>query len=500
MTTNGNEKRPLPDGWKWTTLADVCHIELGQSPPSSTYNTDGIGLPFFQGKAEFGDLSPTPVKWCSEPKKIAEAGDVLISVRAPVGSTNLNREKSCIGRGLAAIRPNAGMSNLYFLYLLRLIKQELIDKATGTTFQAISGKVLREQLVPVAPPAEQECIVAEIEKQFTRLDTAVSTLNRLQSNLDRYQASLLKAACTGQLLPQDANDEPAERLLQRILAERRQRWLAAEWQNQIERAQKKAAQAQRKAAGRPHHIRDLDPADWQILPEAEYAPYLPKNDKWQKKYKEPAAVETADLPDLPPGWVWARIEQLSTLIQYGTSDKASVDNTGVPVLRMGNIQAGELDFGDLKYMPEDWRDIDKFLLEDGDLIFNRTNSAELVGKTAVYKKHHPQTTFASYLIRVQFANGVLPDFVSFYINSIFGRMYIASVVSQQVGQANVNGTKLANMPVPLPPLAEQKRIVEEVERRLSVITATQQAIRANQTRSGRLRQSILQQAFNGRLV
>jgi type I restriction enzyme, S subunit len=144
----------------------------------------------------------------------------------------------------------------------------------------------------------------------------VSTLNRLQNTLDRYQASLLKAACTGQLLPQDANDEPADRLLQRILAERRQRWLEVEWQNQVERAQKKAAQAQRKAVGRPHNLRDLDPADWQTIPEAEYAPYLPQNDKWQKKYKEPAAVETADLPDLPPGWVWATPEQLAATEAY----------------------------------------------------------------------------------------------------------------------------------------------------------------------------------------
>jgi len=133
-------------------------------------------------------------------------------------------------------------------------------------------------------------------------------------------------------------------------------------------------------------------------------------------------------------------------------------------------------------------------------LFNRTNSAELVGKTAVYRENHPKASFASYLIRVQLHPDVLPDSVSFYINSIFGRQYIASVVSQQVGQANVNGTKLANMPIPLAPLAEQHRIVAEVERRLSVVQELEQTISASLKRATRLRQAILKRAFEGELV
>ncbi|MDJ0746498.1 MAG: hypothetical protein QNJ32_24480 [Xenococcaceae cyanobacterium MO_167.B27] len=96
----------IPSGWLITQLENFTDIVLGQSPPSSTYNTEKNGLPFFQGKAEFGNLYPTPQKWCDSPKKTANQGDVLISVRAPVGSTNICIEKSCIGRGLAAIIPN----------------------------------------------------------------------------------------------------------------------------------------------------------------------------------------------------------------------------------------------------------------------------------------------------------------------------------------------------------------------------------------------------------
>jgi type I restriction enzyme, S subunit len=108
----------IPENWFWKKLEEICEIILGQSPPSESYNTEGIGLPFYQGKAEFGMIYPTPWKWCSKPKKIAQANDILISVRAPVGPTNICLEKSCIGRGLAAIRPKGDVLNKYVLYYL----------------------------------------------------------------------------------------------------------------------------------------------------------------------------------------------------------------------------------------------------------------------------------------------------------------------------------------------------------------------------------------------
>ena len=93
----------MPPGWVEASLSDIAEITFGQSPPSSTYNEEKQGLPFYQGKLEFGEIYPTPRKWCSVPQKIAEKGDVLISIRAPVGPTNICPERSCIGRGLAAI-------------------------------------------------------------------------------------------------------------------------------------------------------------------------------------------------------------------------------------------------------------------------------------------------------------------------------------------------------------------------------------------------------------
>ena len=167
---------------------------------------------------------------------------------------------------------------------------------------------------------------------------------------------------------------------------------------------------------------------------------------------------------------------------------------------MGNIRDGELSFSDLKYLETDNPEIQKTMLSHGDLLFNRTNSAELVGKSAVYKDRYPKACFASYLIRVSFPSDTSPDYVCTLINSRHGRAYITQVRNQQVGQANVNGTKLAAMPIPLPPLAEQRRIVAEVERRLSVVQQAEGAVEANLTRAERLRQSILKRSFSGSLV
>ena len=450
--------RNLPEGWKAAALADVCLVVQGQSPPGETYNADGMGLPFLQGKAEFGETYPTAVKWCSAPTKIAQPEDVLMSIRAPVGPTNLCPAQSCIGRGLAAIRPQGDIPSKYVLYSLRATEQELRSNATGTTFEAIRGDDLRCHRIAVAPLAEQRRIVAEIETQFTRLDASVTALRRAQANLKRYRASVLKAACDGQLVPTEAelarsegrDYEPAAVLLERILAERRARW-----------------ESQEKRRG---------------------------------KYKEPSAPDTSALPELPEGWVWAAVEQLSSRIQYGTSNKADSDTSGVPVLRMGNIQKGSLDFSDLKYLPSQDTEVEKTLLANGDLLFNRTNSAELVGKSAVYREGHPLACFASYLIRVSFGEGCLPDYVCTFINSQHGRAYIGQVRSQQVGQANVNGTKLAAMTILLPPLAEQCRIVAEVERRLSVVQQAEATVEVSLARAERLRQSILKQAFSGKLV
>lgn len=141
-------------------LPDVAEIIMGQSPPGDTYNEAVDGLPFFQGKAEFGEVSPTPKKWCNAPKKIAEAGDILMSVRAPVGPTNLASTQCCIGRGLAAIRANPELLDpSYLRFALRHAEPHLASMGQGSTFAAIGRAELAKVEFPLPPLAEQRRIV-----------------------------------------------------------------------------------------------------------------------------------------------------------------------------------------------------------------------------------------------------------------------------------------------------------------------------------------------------
>ena len=212
----------LPDGWVWTTLEKISEIILGQSPPSSTYNTDGEGLPFYQGKLEFGKLYPTPQKWCTAPKKIAEKDDVFISIRAPVGPTNLCPEKSAVGRGLAAIRGLKGIQPFFILYLMRRFENEIASKGTGTTFNAITGNQLKTFQIPLPPLIEQKEIVSELEQHLSIADEAEATIDAELKRAERLRQSILKHAFSGKLVPQDPNDEPASALLEKIREEKEQ--------------------------------------------------------------------------------------------------------------------------------------------------------------------------------------------------------------------------------------------------------------------------------------
>lgn len=315
---------------------------------------------------------------------------------------------------------------------------------------SLNQKKITSLEVPLCSIEQQDEIVAEIEKQFSRLDEAVANLQRVKANLKRYKASVLKAAVEGRLVETEASIaqregrsyEAGEQLLQRILDERRAKWAL------------------------------------------------------KKKYLEPESGAQCFLIDsLPEGWVNATVEQLSQLVEYGSSSKTSDDATGIPVLRMGNIFEGELRFDDLKYLPNEHDEFPKLLMNDGDLLFNRTNSPELVGKVAVFHSKPTNYSFASYLIRVRTVTGVLPNFLAAYINSSFGRQWVKSVVTQQVGQANVNGTKLQALAVPLPPLAEQTRIVAELDRHMTIIREVESEVDVNLQRAQALRQATLSKAF-----
>ena len=444
----------LPSGWANAALEDVCAVIQGQSPPGETYNTARDGMPFLQGKAEFGSVYPEAVKWCTAPTRIAAPDDILISIRAPVGPTNLCQVESCIGRGLAAIRCPAEMPAKYILYAMRATEEELRLRSTGTTFDAIRGGDLRAHTIPLAPVAEQHRIVAEIEKQFSRLDASVAALERVRDNLKRYRESVLHAACEGRLVESEAKMartegrqyESAGELLERILKERRQTW--------------------------------------------------EQNNTGRSSYKEPTAPDVSELPDLPEGWAWATMPQLGELGRGKSRHRPRNDPRLLggphPFIQTGDIRLS----GGL--VTKHSRTYSDFGLSQSRLWPSGTLCITIAANIA-------DTGILSY-------EACFPDSVVGFISQIgqglskFLELFIRTRKDEiqrfapATAQKNINLRMLSEIAVPLPPLNEQLRIVAEVERRLLIISEAEAAVDASLNRAERLRQSVLKQAFIGHLA
>ena len=336
---------------------------------------------------------------------------------------------------------------MFFLWDKELIKHE---QGTGTTMIHVSKGSMEARDIPLPPLSEQRRVVARMDNLLGHSKSAHEELAHLPRLVDRCKQAILAAAFRGDL--------------------------TADWRA--------------KASANPSRNLSVDLA-------ATRSTYLRKAGIREKPTLPPSWKPDIDLPET---WEFVSIDQLATLVQYGSSAKTSDSLTkGVPVLRMGNIFDGQLDYGNLKYLPASHAEFPDLLLQDGDILFNRTNSAELVGKTAVYCDRGHRTSFASYLIRLRVV-GYLPVLLSAYINSAFGRQWVRSVVNQQVGQANVNGTKLRELGVPLMPMDEQRVIWSRINEALTRIeNLSKEASRAADLLD-RLDQSTLAKAFRGDLV
>lgn len=204
------------------------------------------------------------------------------------------------------------------------------------------------------------------------------------------------------------------------------------------------------------------------------------------------------MPTLPDSWIWEKLGWMTCGVEYGTAAKSS-ERGKVPVLRMGNIQNAKFDWSDLVYTSDD-EEIHKYSLRKGDVLFNRTNSPELVGKTAIYDGERP-SLFAGYLIRInQLPSIVDSQYLNFFLNSHIARKQGNRVKTDGVNQSNINGEKLSNYPFPYCSLAEQREIVKLLEEKLSVVDQMEQDTNLQIQKAETLRQSILKRAFSGKLV
>lgn len=204
------------------------------------------------------------------------------------------------------------------------------------------------------------------------------------------------------------------------------------------------------------------------------------------------------LNGLPKNWEVKKLGDITKNVEYGSAAKSKLEGR-IPVLRMGNIQNGKFDWTDLVYTDDD-AEIEKYLLKKNDVLFNRTNNPELVGKTAIYKGERP-AIFAGYLIRINRIKSLIDaDYLTYFLNSLYARNYGNSVKSFGVNQSNINGTKLKTYPIPLPPLSEQQRIVAKIEELFSELDAGVESLKTAQAQLKTYRQAVLKWAFEGKLT
>ena len=219
---------------------------------------------------------------------------------------------------------------------------------------------------------------------------------------------------------------------------------------------------------------------------------------------ESQAIESAVFHDLlhdgrgVPRWQFVRLGDLTTSSKYGVSSRAQLEPTGVPIVRMGNIVGGYLDFSDLKYVELPDEKKRKYLLCPGDVLINRTNSLELVGKAATFDRDEGDWVYASYLVRIQVdRNRVLPEYVTATINSRIGRNYVLSTARRAIGMVNINAKEMAGFPISLPPLDIQRKFVD----RLAEVRRVSQQVRKglSAANADQLSNAVLRKAFSGEL-
>ena len=220
---------------------------------------------------------------------------------------------------------------------------------------------------------------------------------------------------------------------------------------------------------------------------------LVKNQKI-KSHKPLTPINDKEKPfELPKEWIWCPLGDIANGFQYGTSSK-SLAVGKIPVLRMGNIQSGEVSWDGLVFSNDD-DEIEKYKVEDGDLLFNRTNSRELVGKTALFRGDR-QSIFAGYLVRFRMALDICPEYANFVMNSILHNEWCNEVKTDALGQSNINATKLRMFRFPLPPSLEQSIIVAKVKKLLVLCDQLEVEIANNQSHAKQLMQAVLKEAFS----
>ena len=460
VAVEGTALGEIPDVWAMTTLGEVFQWGSGGTPKRNVSEYYGGPIPW----VVIGDLRDTLVNRTANSitklgleasnARMVPVGSVLLAMYGSIGKLGIAGMELSTNQAIAFTQTGS-IYNKYLFWYLRASRSALLALGKGDTQSNISQTVVKGFPFLVAPLAEQHRIVAEIEKQFTRLDASVAALKRVRANLKRYRASVLKAACEGKLVPTEAelarvegrDYEPADRLLERILAERR-----ARWESQVKR---------------------------------------------RRSYEEPVALDTSSLPELPEGWVWSSMGQSFDVYIGSTPKRAKLEYWNGDIAW---VSSSEVAFSRIKctreYITEEGlKNSSLYVHPEGTVLLGMIGEGKTRGQVSILDipACNSQNSAA---IRVS-EPGFPPEYVFYYLWSQYE-------ATRQIGSGNnqpaLNKARVQEIAFPLPPLAEQRRIIAEVERRLSVVQQAEGTVEASLKRAERLRQSILKQAFSGKLV
>ncbi len=337
--------------------------------------------------------------------------------------------------GTKILEPKQGVIPKYLYYGTQYLVLKMPDKGYARHYQH-----LEKMDLPVPNEVEQERIVSLIEEMFSELDDGIESLNKSKTQLYAYRQAVLKNAFEGLYTTKWRGEHDASTV-----------------------AYEKALRSERIAKGNKD--------DYHLMEEIE-------------------------LPTLPNEWKWVFVGDIVSSPEYGTSKK-SLKAGRVPVIRMGNMKNGVIDWSDLVYS-NDEDDNTKLSLCKNDVLFNRTNSAEHVGKTSIYRGERG-AIFAGYIIRVNQLKEINAQYLNYFMNSPIAKKYSKLVKTDGVNQSNINSKKLLSYPFPLCVREEQDEIVYEIENRLSTCDSIEKTIDITLQQAEAMRQSILKEAFEGRL-
>jgi type I restriction enzyme S subunit len=441
--------------WGRILLGDIATIQNGCAFASSQFSKDG-DMPLIRirdvGKEE------TDTKYSGEYDEayVVNPGDLLVGMDGDFNCARWRGPRGLLNQRVCRIKLTSDVYHPKLLdYVLPGYLKAINDNTSSVTVKHLSSKSIAEIPLPLPPMDQQELIVAEIEKQFSRLDEAVAGLKRGRANLKRYKASVLKAAVEGKLTEEwrkaHPNVESGAELLKRVLTKRKKKW-------------------EEKNSG--------------------------------KKYKEPVAPDTSNLPELTKGWVWASLDQLSADMMNGFGKRSQGIGQPRIVLRLADVVDGAISLADARKINCSDNETVKYSLSADDLLILRVNgSSALVGRfVSVHHNIVSKTLFCDHFIRLRAVEPLTASWLRIYADCERFRRFIDHNKVSSAGQNTISQGSLAPFAFPLPPLEELEQIRLMLSAAESEIHKISESLGVSMQRAERLRQAILRKAFSGELL